>query len=66
MSRRIPDKTKKIRKMGEGTGKDYKPYITTSEFNSMGTTSVIKDWKTGRGYIVCHRGDVMVLHPEMG
>ena len=35
--------------MGTGVGKDYIPYITTSEFNSQGTTSVIKDWKTGRG-----------------
>ncbi len=30
--------------MGSGEGKDYLPYITTSEFNSLGTTSVIKDW----------------------
>lgn len=34
--------------MGSGYGKDYIPYITTSEFNSQGTTSVVKDWKTGR------------------
>lgn len=59
MSRRIPDKTKKIRKMGEGTGKDYKPYITTSEFNSMGTTSVIKDWKTGRGVHCLSQGEML-------
>ena len=42
-------KTKKNRHMGEGVEKDYLPYITTSEFNSLGTTSVIVDWKTGRG-----------------
>ncbi len=48
MSNRLSAKTKAIRKMGQGTGADYKPYITTSEFNSHGTTSVIKDWKTGR------------------
>ena len=42
-------KTKKIRHMGEGIGMEYSPYITTSEFNSLGTTSVIVDWKTGRG-----------------
>ena len=59
MSRRISDKTKKIRKMGEGTGKDYKPYITTSEFNSMGTTSVIKDWKTGRGVHCLSQGEML-------
>lgn len=59
MSRRISEKTKKIRKMGEGTGKDYKPYITTSEFNSMGTTSVIKDWKTGRGVHCLSQGEML-------
>ena len=32
-------KTKKARHMGEGEDKDYLPYITTSEFNSLGTTS---------------------------
>ena len=59
MSRRISEKTKKIRKMGEGTGKDYKPYITTSEFNSMGTTSVIKNWKTGRGVHCLSQGEML-------
>lgn len=49
MSRRISDESKQKRQMGQGVGADYKPYITTSEFNSQGTTSVIKDWKTGRG-----------------
>ena len=34
--------------MGSGEGSNYLPYITTSEFNSQGTTSVINDWKTGR------------------
>ena len=42
-------KTKKARHMGEGDNENYLPYITTSEFNSLGTTSVIVDWKTGRG-----------------
>ena len=41
-------KTKILRNMGNGIGKDHRPYITTSEFNSLGTTSVIKNWKTGR------------------
>lgn len=49
MSRRISNNTKNTRGMGKGEGKDYKPYITTSEFNSQGTTSIIKDWKTNRG-----------------
>ena len=45
--------------MGEGTGKDYLPYITTSEFNSIGTTSVIKDWKTGRGVHCLSQGEAL-------
>lgn len=49
MGKRISTKTKKLRHYGEGHGINYKPYMTTSEFNSQGTTSVIKDWKTGRG-----------------
>ena len=49
MSKVANAKTKKARHMGEGKNKDYSPYITTSEFNSLGTTSVIVDWKTGRG-----------------
>ena len=49
MSRRISNKRKAELGLGLGTGADYKPWITTSEFNSRGTTAVIKDWKTGRG-----------------
>ena len=50
-------KTKKMRHMGEGTGRDYSPYITTSEFNSLGTTSVIVDWKTSRGVHCLSQGE---------
>lgn len=46
MPKRISQKTKQLRRMGTGKGANYIPYITTSEFNSKGTTSVIKDWKT--------------------
>ena len=53
----IKDSTKRARKMGMGAGKDYLPYITTSEFNSCGTTSVIKDWKTGRGVHCLSQGE---------
>ena len=49
MARRLSDETKKKRKMGTGEGKDYIPYITTSEINNLVTTSVIRDCKTGRG-----------------
>ena len=44
--------------MGSGVGKDYLPYITTSEFNSLGTTSVIKDWKTGREVHCLSQGEM--------
>lgn len=48
MGKRISEKGKQLRGMGTGEGAEYIPYITTSEFNSRGTTSVITDWKTGR------------------
>ena len=48
MGKRISEKGKQLRGMGTGEGAEYIPYITTSEFNSRGTTSVTTDWKTGR------------------
>lgn len=59
MSRKISQKTKELRKMGTGEGVNYIPYITTSEFNSMGTTSVIRDWKTGRGVHCLSQGEAL-------
>ena len=59
MGKRISTKTKKLRHYGEGHGINYKPYITTSEFNSQGTTSVIKDWKTGRGVHCLSQGEML-------
>ena len=57
---RIPSrKTKSERHMGEGHDEKYKPYITTSEFNSQGTTSVIRDWKTGRGVHCLSQGEML-------
>lgn len=58
MSRKISTKTKQTRNMGKGEGASYNPYITTSEFNSKGTTSVIKDWKTGRGVHCLSQGEM--------
>lgn len=46
--RRISEKTKKREKRGEGCGADYKPYIQSREFNSIGTCATPIDWKTGR------------------
>ncbi len=45
---KISYKTKLKQKRGTGDGKDYKPFIKTREFNSMGTCSNVVDWKTGR------------------
>lgn len=38
---------------------EYKPHITTSKFNSIGTTSVITDWKTGRGVHCLSQGEAL-------
>lgn len=59
MSKRISDKTKQSRKMGAGHGANYIPYITTSEFNSQGTTSVVDDWKTGRRVHCMSQGEAL-------
>lgn len=59
MTRRISNNTKRNRALGTGEGKNYQPWITTSEFNSLGTTSVIKDWKTGRGVHCLSQGEAM-------
>ena len=45
---KVSYKTKLKQGRGTGDGKDYKPFIKTREFNSMGTCSNIVDWKTGR------------------
>lgn len=62
MSRRLSDHTKELRKMGQGEGANYKPYITTSEFNSLGTTSVIRDWKTGRDVHCMSQGEMLLYY----
>lgn len=46
--KRISEKSKEREGRGEGSGKDYKPYIKAREFNSIGTCSNFVDWKTGR------------------
>ena len=46
--RRMSQKGKLREKRGTGSGADYKPWIETGEFGSMGTTSNPIDWKTGR------------------
>ena len=58
MAKKISNKNKLKRKMGTGEGANYKPFITTSEFNSIGTTTVIRDWKTGRGVHCLSQGEM--------
>ena len=50
--------------MGTGSRVSYKTFITTSEFNSLGTTEFIKDWKTGRGVHCLSQCEVLcyILH----
>ena len=38
---------------------EYKPHIKTSQFNSIGTTTVIIDWKTGRGVHCLSQGEAL-------
>lgn len=45
---KISEETKKKQGRGEGTGADYKPWIYTNEFNSLGTVSNPVDFITGR------------------
>lgn len=45
---KISEETKKKHGRGKGTGADYKPWIYTNEFNSLGTVSNPVDYKTGR------------------
>lgn len=37
----------------------YEPHIKTSKFNSIGTTTVITDWKTGRGVHCLSQGEAL-------
>ena len=36
------------KELGTGHGANYKPYYTANHYNSMGTASIIVDWKHGR------------------
>lgn len=57
MNRPIKEETKIARGYGTGEGKDYKPWILTREFNSKGTCSNPKDWKTGRTMQLLSQGE---------
>lgn len=60
--RRKNIKAKIKQKYGCGIGKDYKPFIRTSEFNSLGTCSNIKDWKTGRTVHLLSKGEELLWY----
>lgn len=44
MARRMSNETKLKKGYGQGRGSDYKAQITTTEFNSDGTTCLLIDW----------------------
>lgn len=55
--RRKSDKSKQKEGYGTGHGADYKPYIRTAEFNSLGTCANPVDWKTGRTVQLLSQGE---------
>jgi hypothetical protein len=58
--RRISEETKRKQGRGKGSGAAYKPYIQAREFNSLGTTSNVIDWKTGRTMELLSQGEAML------
>lgn len=48
MGRKVTEETKTRQKRGQGTGKDYNPWIHIQEMSSKGTKEILNDWKTGR------------------
>lgn len=62
MRHRLSRKTKEKRRMGKGKGASYKPYENTKTCNSLGTTAVVCDWKTGRGVHCLSQGEMMWYH----
>ena len=59
MSRQISVKAKIAQGRCKGEGAQYEPWIATSDFNSLGTTSVIRDWKTGRSIHCLSQGEAL-------
>ena len=46
--RQLSEKTKEKQNRGTGTGSDYIPYCRPTDFNSLGTTTFLTDWISGR------------------
>lgn len=55
---RITEKGKLQQHRGEGTGKDYKPWIKISELNSQGTATEVIDYKHGRNIQLLSQGEM--------
>lgn len=62
MKNLITDKRKIAEGRGTGTGKDYIPFVNARDFNSMGTCSTIRDWKTGRSVETLSQGEANYWH----
>lgn len=60
--RTIKDKRKIKEKRGTGTGADYKPWIQAREISSIGTESVIQDWKHGRSIQCLSQGEARAYY----
>ena len=60
--RTITDKRKVKENRGTGTGADYKPWIQAREMSSIGTKSVIQDWKHGRSIQCLSQGEARAYY----
>ena len=59
MKHGLSKKTKDKRKMGKGSGANYKSRIRVREFNSLGTTAIVIDWKTKRTVNCLSQGEML-------
>ncbi len=55
---RIGDERKVRENRGKGWGEMYRPWIKTREFNSKGTTTIKRDWYTGRSVHLLSIGEL--------
>lgn len=55
---KITEKGKLREKRGTGSGADYTPWIKIREVNSIGTASIVSDYKTGRKVHLLSQGEV--------
>lgn len=60
--RRTSEKTKVLEKRGTSVLADYKPWIEVAEFGSVGTATIIIDWKTGRPVHLMSQGEAAIWY----